>query len=92
MNAWTWVGAYRPRGLAHRTLHNIYSLALYRLDFLVTFISRVASRLAPGCYNDGIALKYDSWQASRQFLDSAAAEVPVNIQSDWQNLHLSLVA
>ena len=39
-----------------------------------------------GCYNDRIALKFDT------HLGSAAAELPVKFQSDWKSLSLNLAA
>ena len=39
-----------------------------------------------GCYNDRIALKVDMHP------DSAAAEVPVKLQSDWDGLNLNFAA
>ena len=39
-----------------------------------------------GCYEVRIAMKFDG------HLDSADREVPVNFQSDWNNLNLNLGA
>ena len=39
-----------------------------------------------GCYNDRIVLEFD------RHLDSAAAEVPVKFQSDWNSLKTNLAA